>query len=617
MVARQLMKSLSVRLCIALLICSIASTACEAAEASGFYRVEQRNGVWWFVAPDGRPFFSNGVNVIATGATRENYRAENPEYAAFRHYPTTGAWVEATLARLRAWNFNTIGAWSSAELRQKSGPHGAAAMPYTVVLDLGRRSHAPWSDLFSREVALQFDQEARRKIGHLKDDPNLLGYFTDNELGWWDDTLLSFFLEQPRSNATRRVLMRLMREHYRNDFARLRRDFDTGGARSFAALDAHAPLTLRPGGRGQELVDKFAYLLAERYYQLTHDAIRRYDPNHLILGDRFIGWYVPAVARAAGKYVDVISTNYAADWPDGNNSHFFLDTLHKLTRKPIIVTEYYMCAMENRSGNQNSSANFPVVQTQRERAESFRTNLTALAAVPYVVGAHWFQYYDEPTRGRATDGENYNMGLVDINDQPYEELTASAALLNPDTIHTRAAKEIETTRAFVNVPAVMDKPEDGLRGWNKRAAFIAGSPNASASLPFADLYASWDEENLYLAVHAVDFAEPKLYARNVIPDSERMTWTINLGAGGQPLQIRFGANRKATVNGASVAVKEWQNSTRFTALVKLPAKLLGNQRLRAGESLRLRATLASHGRAETMEWKRELRLDENAHTVSK
>ena len=29
------------------------------------------------------------------------------------------------------------------------------------------------------------------------------------------------------------------------------------------------------------------FKLAERYYRVTHDAIRRYDPHHLILGDRY------------------------------------------------------------------------------------------------------------------------------------------------------------------------------------------------------------------------------------------------------------------------------------------------------------------------------------------
>jgi hypothetical protein len=49
--------------------------------------------------------------------------------------------------------------------------------------------------------------------------------------------------------------------------------------------------------------------MAERYYAVTHDAVRRYDPNHMILGDR---WEANAllpeeVVRAALPYVDVLS----------------------------------------------------------------------------------------------------------------------------------------------------------------------------------------------------------------------------------------------------------------------------------------------------------------------
>ena len=40
---------------------------------------------------------------------------------------------------------------------------------------------------------------------------------------------------------------------------------------------------------------------------------------------------------------------------------------------------------------------------------------------PQVVGVHWFQYVDEHVAGRA-DGENYNVGLVDVCDTPYPEM---------------------------------------------------------------------------------------------------------------------------------------------------------------------------------------------------
>ena len=40
------------------------------------------------------------------------------------------------------------------------------------------------------------------------------------------------------------------------------------------------------------------------------------------------------------------------------------------------------------------------------------------------VGAHWFQWQDQPLTGRP-DGENYSIGLVSITDTPYPELVAA------------------------------------------------------------------------------------------------------------------------------------------------------------------------------------------------
>ena len=53
------------------------------------------------------------------------------------------------------------------------------------------------------------------------------------------------------------------------------------------------------------------------------------------------------LALASRQYVDVVSTNLNASWNDGTFLNSFLDTLHKLTGKPIIVSEFYMAAAEN------------------------------------------------------------------------------------------------------------------------------------------------------------------------------------------------------------------------------------------------------------------------------
>lgn len=43
------------------------------------------------------------------------------------------------------------------------------------------------------------------------------------------------------------------------------------------------------------------------------------------------------------------------------------------------------------------------------------------AAFPAFIGASRFTWADESVTGRM-DGENYNIGLMDVNDRPYREL---------------------------------------------------------------------------------------------------------------------------------------------------------------------------------------------------
>src|SRR5207302_6668445 len=159
------------------------------------------------------------------------------------------------LDRLRAWNFNTLGAWADVgALEQARAP----MLPYTIGIWIGSSNGVPWLDLFGPKAKRGFDRIARRMILPHRADPNLIGYFTDNELGWWEETIFIYHLKQ-KDNPTRRVLVRLLRERYRNRFSLLRRDFDTGRARRFADLRRPARLLLKPGGRGRAVVERSTY----------------------------------------------------------------------------------------------------------------------------------------------------------------------------------------------------------------------------------------------------------------------------------------------------------------------------------------------------------------------
>ena len=63
--------------------------------------------------------------------------------------------------------------------------------------------------------------------------------------------------------------------------------------------------------------------------------------------------------------------------------------------------------------------------SQEARAEALRAFMHGALSNPLVVGAHWFQYRDQPLIGRD-DGEAFAIGLVDVCDRPYREVIAAA-----------------------------------------------------------------------------------------------------------------------------------------------------------------------------------------------
>lgn len=62
---------------------------------------------------------------------------------------------------------------------------------------------------------------------------------------------------------------------------------------------------------------------------------------------------------------------------------------------------------------------------EQERAVNYLRYMQGALMHPNIVGAHWFQFRDQPLTGRA-DGEGYQIGFVDIADTPYREITRTA-----------------------------------------------------------------------------------------------------------------------------------------------------------------------------------------------
>ena len=78
---------------------------------------------------------------------------------------------------------------------------------------------------------------------------------------------------------------------------------------------------------------------------------------------------------------------------------------------------------------------------QEDRGKKYTAYMRSVIENPYLVGAHWFQYIDSPTTGRAIDGENYNSGFVSVTDTPYPELIEAAKKLNRGLYDIRFGEE--------------------------------------------------------------------------------------------------------------------------------------------------------------------------------
>lgn len=400
-------------------------------EATGYFRVAEREGIWWLVTPEGNAFLSKGVNHVSFQADHAPALGYSPYERAVRaKYGSEEAWAQAATARLRSWGFNTLGAWCSPSTFTRN-------MAYTVNLDLATRAGANWlkgsvGDFFAKEFEKRVEEACARACKPRASDRWLLGYFTDNELRWGADwrgklSLLEEYLRLPEGSAGKEKAAQFLKERYGGEIARFNKAWGTS-LEDWKGL-AGASSSSEDARKDQEA---WLELAAERYFSVCEQAIRAADPNHLILGCRFAGYAPEAVLRGMRKHVDLVSYNdYSPNAPVAA-----LERIYKITGKPVMLTEFSFKAAD--SGLPNTRGAGRPVPTQNDRAEGFRRYVEGLLDLPFAVGFHWFEHADEPKEGRF-DGENSNYGLVTIEDKPWEVLTETMTAVNA-TLEARHAK---------------------------------------------------------------------------------------------------------------------------------------------------------------------------------
>lgn len=425
--------------------CRYGGFGAERRKATGYFRVEQVAGRWWFVDPQGCRFWSAGVNgagdepprtlilnrskmfasiptaaqVPAPGAEVDPLRDPVSFYLANLQKRFGADWrgpsAQLTSRRMRAWGLNT--AYGAA----LDDALSVASMRQPYVLPLRGWQHIEGAimgmpDVYSPAFAARVDREAAQQLGPRKDDPWMIGYFIGNEPPWpaRESQLVDLVLTGPASELQKRFKAELAKG-------------DTPAARK--AL-VHAAFT--------------------RYLEVVNAAVRRHDPNHLHLGIRF-GGTPPDDVIALARGFDVYSMNKYRWAPPKE----FIDRCHAITKLPILIGEFHFGVPER-----GLAPGLVQAMSQTERGVAYSYYVENAAAHPAIIGAHWYQWIDQPATGRR-DGENYNIGWIDVTDRPYPELVAAAKATHAklDALHSgRLAPTTRKPRA-----SEFGTPEDSIQ----------------------------------------------------------------------------------------------------------------------------------------------------------
>jgi hypothetical protein len=280
-------------------------------------------------------------------------------------------------------------------------------------------------DVFDPSFAESVRKQMAGKAGHSAGDSWCLGYFSDNEMSWGDDTSLALAaLKSPPEQPAKKVFLADLQAKY-GEIAKLNAVWGT----QHASWEALLASRIAPDkSRARADLTAFYTKTAETYFRTVRDEIKAVAPNQLYLGCRF-AWGNDLAAIAAGKYCDVVSYNLYR--------RSIAEFKYPGADKPLIVGEFHFGALDRGMFH----TGLVPVESQAARAAAYREYVEGALRHPQFVGTHWFQWKDQHTTGRVLDEENYQIGFVDIADTPYAETIAATRAVGAAMYRIRLEKE--------------------------------------------------------------------------------------------------------------------------------------------------------------------------------
>jgi len=364
-------------------------------KAKGWFHVEQIGGRWFFITPEGNAFFSLGVT-----HTGETIRQDETGIFKSRFESSEEKMGVFFLGKLRDWGFNSAG-YGALDMMESRIPYVA------TIWTEGPRSKSAGAksqntDIFDPAVQQRLRGRVRAAAERHVKNPFCLGYvFID--LPIWN------LKPEPGPNYV--------------DFLRSLPETAPGRTALAAFLKAN------PVADDEALLNH----IAGTYYTLVCGELRKADPNHLILGDRFMAaapsqrpLHTPdSILKTAARFVDVISFQ-----PMGTQKPIrsYLDHVLAVTGKPVLLADVNTMTMRPEKDAKDTT------RYETEAGEHTMAYYLDAASSPACLGLHrctMRDYY-------PWNPQFHRRGLLKADDSEYPILIE----------HTRQANEAALRRAY-------------------------------------------------------------------------------------------------------------------------------------------------------------------------
>jgi len=404
-------------------------------DSTGYFHTHNDGRRWWLVDPEGYAFLSAGIDCMRANvegpisgnedvfdniskdeslySIRKNIRIFN--FLGFNMKTIWGEkweekWYKTVKSNMYKYHINTIGNWSAPKF------YKTAQMPFVYPMDSFPETKVnlfrDFPDVFSNEY-IENTTKFAQQLNRFKNNPYLIGYFLENEPHWaFGSFNLCYEMFRTDLQSDTKLQFEIwVKEKYTDNLENLNKIWNS----KFASFSEIPKMQFKAeffySDSAWKDMKKFTEVMVKKYIEVLCNAVKKVDNQHLNLGMRY-AWISSDLCYLAGAYFDVFSIN-GYSFPDPPKT----EEITKRTNKPVLIGEFHFG-----STDRGLSANGIVgAANQKDRGLAYRRYVEQGFARPELIGIHYFQWNDQPILGRG-DGENYNIGLFDVCNQPYKDM---------------------------------------------------------------------------------------------------------------------------------------------------------------------------------------------------